>query len=76
MQNDEQQIRGMIDEWMAASKAGDAPKVLALVSDDVVFLQPGRPPMRKPEFAAAQSGQAGMKIEGTADIQEIKVLGD
>ena len=74
--SDEQEIRQLIETWMQATRDGDSTKVLSLMSEDVVFLVPGRPVMRKADFAAAQSAQAGMKIEGTSDIQEIRVLGD
>jgi uncharacterized protein (TIGR02246 family) len=76
---DETAIREMVATWMAASKAGDVDTVLGLVSDDVVFLTPGRPPMRRDEFIAqskAQAGPDGPRIEGRADIQEIQVMGD
>ncbi len=80
MQSDEQEIRMMLAAWMEATKAGDAGKVLALISDDVVFLRPGHAPMRKADFGAAQSAQASgaapMKFDATSEIQEIKVLGD
>jgi uncharacterized protein (TIGR02246 family) len=79
MSNDEQQIRQLVSTWLAASKAGDVDTVLSLVSDDIVFLLPGRPPMRRDEFAAmskAQSGPGAPEIDGVSDIQEIQVLGD
>jgi len=76
MQDDEQEIRRLTATWMEASKAGDAKKVLSLMTEDAVFLVGGRPVMRKADFAAAQTAQAGMKIEGASDIQEVKVLGD
>jgi uncharacterized protein (TIGR02246 family) len=79
VQNDEDQIRALVATWMAASAAGDVDTVLSLMSDDVVFLVPGRPPMHKSEFAAAARAQgtpAAAKIEGTSDIQEVKVAGD
>ena len=79
MQDDEQQIRDLVETWMAATKAGDVEAVLGLMTDDVVFLVPGRPPMRKSEFAAAskmQSQEAAPRIDGSSEIQEIKVLGD
>ncbi|HET7308020.1 MAG TPA: SgcJ/EcaC family oxidoreductase [Gammaproteobacteria bacterium] len=81
MQNDEQDIRELISTWLAASKAGDTEKVLSLITDDVVFLVAGQPAsvMRKADFAAALQAQAGPdapEIEGSSDIQEIKVLGD
>jgi len=78
--SDEEQIRQLVSTWMSASKAGDTGTVLSLMSDDVVFLVPGRPPMiGKQAFAAASQPPAGgpaPQIEGTSEIQEIKVLGD
>ncbi|MBI3774567.1 MAG: SgcJ/EcaC family oxidoreductase [Gammaproteobacteria bacterium] len=79
MQNDEQEIRQLVSTWMAASKAGDVETVLALMTDDVVFLAPGQPVMRKAEFAAAARAQAGPgapQIDGKSEIQEIQIIGD
>jgi uncharacterized protein (TIGR02246 family) len=79
MQNDEQEIRQLVSTWMAATKAGDVDTVPSLITDDVVFLAPGRPPMRKDDFAAAARAQAGEdapQIDGVSEIQEVKVLGD
>jgi uncharacterized protein (TIGR02246 family) len=77
MQNDEQAIRDLISTWLSASKAGDTEKVLRLMTDDVVFLVCGRPPMRgKTDFAASQAALAEVDIDAISEIQEIKVLGD
>jgi uncharacterized protein (TIGR02246 family) len=79
MQNDEQQIRQLVATWHAASKAGDVDTVLDLMVDDVVFLIPGRPPMRKDEFASLSRmppGTAAPKMDSTQEIQEIQVEGD
>jgi uncharacterized protein (TIGR02246 family) len=79
MRGDEEKIRELVATWMAASKSGDIDTVLNLIADDVVFLVPGRPPMRREEFAAAsrsQAGSGGPRIDGVSEIQEIKVLGD
>jgi uncharacterized protein (TIGR02246 family) len=79
MPNDEQEIRQLVATWTAATKAGDVDAVLGLMTDDVVFLVPGRPPMRKDEFAMALRGQTGKsmpKIDGSSEIQEIQVAGD
>jgi uncharacterized protein (TIGR02246 family) len=76
MNADEQAIRDLIDRWMAASKAGDLPTVLSLMSDDVVFMVPGRAPFGKEEFAAASKGMAGVEMNGTSEIDELQVLGD
>jgi len=79
MEKDEREIRALIETWMAATKAGDVETVLGLMTDDVVFLVPGRPPMSKSEFAAAAKTQAqgaAPRIDGASEIREIKVLGD
>jgi len=77
MDNDEQAIRQLVSTWLAASKAGDTQKVLNLMSDDVVFLVAGQPPMRgKAAFAASQAALKGATIDAASEIQEIKVLGE
>jgi uncharacterized protein (TIGR02246 family) len=79
MSSDEQEIRQLISTWMEATKAGDIDTVLSLMTDDVVFLVPGQPPMDKAAFAAAARSQAGgeaPRFEGSSEIQEIQVMGD
>ena len=79
MNTDEQEIRELTATWFAASKTGDVDKVLSLMSDDVVFLVPGKPPMRKADFAkaaAAQVGKDAATFDGISEIQEITVAGD
>jgi len=76
MSDDERAIRDLVATWMAASKAGDQDTVLGLMTDDVVFMVPGREPFGKEAFAAASQGMQGMRIEGTSDIVELQVLGD
>jgi uncharacterized protein (TIGR02246 family) len=79
VQSDEDQIRQLVATWHTASKAGDVDTVLGLMTDDVVFLVPGRAPMRKDEFASASRAQPGRsmpKIDGTSEIQEIQLAGD
>lgn len=76
-QNDEQAIRQLVTTWLSASKAGDTGKVLNLMADDVVFLVPGKPPMRgKAAFAASQAGLKQFDLDATSEIQEIKVFGE
>src|ERR1051325_534217 len=74
--SDEQAIRDLIDRWLAATEAGNTETVLTMVADDVIFLGAGTPTMNgKAEFAQVQAGMKGVKIEATADTQEIRVLG-
>jgi uncharacterized protein (TIGR02246 family) len=79
MQDDEQEIRQLVSTWMAATRAGDIETILSLMADDVVFLVPGQPVMRKADFAVAAQAQAGQdapKFDGSSEIQEIRILGD
>jgi uncharacterized protein (TIGR02246 family) len=76
MTEDEMAIRALIDTWMAASKSGDLKTVLSLMADDVVFMVPGKPPFGKKEFAAQSEGMKDMRVDGHAEIKELKVVGD
>jgi len=76
MSDDEQAIRDLVAKWMAATQAGDTATVLGLMTDDVVFMVPGREPFGKEAFAAASRDMQGVRIEGSSDIRELKVLGD
>ncbi|HSC87066.1 MAG TPA: SgcJ/EcaC family oxidoreductase [Polyangiaceae bacterium] len=79
MQTDEQEIRALVVAWMAATKSRDVEKVLGLMTEDAVFLVPGKPPMRKADFAAAARAQASgdaPTFDGSSDIQEVQVSGD
>jgi uncharacterized protein (TIGR02246 family) len=76
MTSDEQAIRHVISTWLSASAAGDTDAVLKLMSEDVAFLLPGRPPMRgRDAFAASQAGLKDVRIEATSDIRELHVSG-
>ena len=79
MSDDERSIRELVATWLAATQARDVDTVLSLMTDDVVFLQPGRPEMHKAQFAAqarTQAGPGGPRFDATSDIQEVQVLGD
>ncbi|MFL6824323.1 MAG: YybH family protein [Xanthobacteraceae bacterium] len=76
MTDDERAIRELVDVWLAASKAGDLQTVLSLMTDDVVFMVPGRRPFGKEAFAAASQGMQNVSMEGTSVIHELQVLGD
>jgi uncharacterized protein (TIGR02246 family) len=76
MTDDERAIRELIATWMRASQAGDVQTVLGLMTDDVVFMVPGREPFGKEAFAAAAHGMKDVRMDGTSDIRELQVLGD
>jgi len=76
---DEREIRALVARWLEATREGDIETVLGLMTDDVVFLVPGRAPMDKREFAQVSRAPPGMPrpaIEGASEIREIRVAGD
>jgi uncharacterized protein (TIGR02246 family) len=76
MSDDERAIRELVDKWMEASRRGDTEMVLGLMTDDIVFMTPGREPFGKEEFRAASETMRGAEMEGRVEIREIRILGD
>jgi uncharacterized protein (TIGR02246 family) len=76
MREDERAIRELVETWMAASRAGDLATVLSLMSDDVIFMVPGRPPFGKEAFRAASESMKRVQLEGEARVEELQVVGD
>jgi uncharacterized protein (TIGR02246 family) len=74
--NDEQAIRDVIKRWMDATNRGDTSSVLDLMTDDVVFLAPGREPFGKDVFRVASAAMTGMSVEGENHVEELHVMGD
>jgi len=62
MTADERAIRELVATWMAASRAGDLDTVLGLMTEDVVFMVPGREPFGKEAFADKRLVQAALDI--------------
>ena len=76
MSADERAIRDLINRWMLSSQTGDVDTVLSLMTDDVVFMTPGREPFGKAAFASQSKDMKGVKLQGESTPVEIKVLGD
>lgn len=78
MHPDEQAIRELIALWHRATAAGEVETVLDLMTDDVVFLVAGQPPMKG--RAAFERGLRGLlakhRVESTHEIHEVVVDGD
>jgi uncharacterized protein (TIGR02246 family) len=75
---DEQAIRDLVSLWHSATAAGDVETVLGLMSEDVVFLGTGRPPMR-----GRSSFESGLRklltthrVESSGEVREVEVSGD
>ncbi len=74
-EDDERQIRQLVDSWIEASKAHDLPALMDMMTDDVVFMTPSRAPFGKAEFAADVERMKGVAIDARAEVQEIEVFG-
>ncbi len=72
---DTRQIRKLIDAWIAASNARNLPALMDMMTDDIVFMTPGRGPFGKAEFAADIERMEGVAIDARAEVQEIEVSG-
>jgi uncharacterized protein (TIGR02246 family) len=76
MDADERAIRDLVETWLDASRRADVATLVSLMTDDVVFMTPGREPFGKAEFAAAAEALKDLRVEGASDIREIRILGD
>lgn len=76
MNDDEKAIREVVETWMIASKRGDLATVLALMTDDVIFMVPGQEPFGKETFAATSKSMADTRIEGKSQILELQIFGN
>jgi uncharacterized protein (TIGR02246 family) len=73
--DDERQIRRLIEAWIGASNARNLPALMDMMTDDVVFMTPGRAPFGKAEFAADSQRMKSVTIDARAEVQEIEVFG-
>lgn len=78
MHEDECAIRALISEWQEATAAGEADRLLPLMSDDVVFLTQAQPPMcgRQAFIAAFEEGLKHYRIESHGEIRELHIAAD
>jgi uncharacterized protein (TIGR02246 family) len=78
MTQDEQDIRNLIETWLSATQAGDVDTVLALMSDDAMFLSAGQQPMIGREAFARGLNKVLSEnvIESNSEIAEIVVCGE
>ena len=74
--DEEQAIRAVVQEWMRASKAGDTATVLDLMTDDVIFMTPGSAPFGKEQFHERSTSLEDVEIDGHAETVEVEVFGD
>jgi uncharacterized protein (TIGR02246 family) len=74
---DEQAVRDLHSTWIDAVSAGDLDRLLTLMADDVVFLNPGKKPFGRDGFPAGflEAHQRAL-IRCISDLQDVVVVGD
>lgn len=77
MGKDEQAIREAQAAWFEATALGDLPRLLTLMTDDVVFLAPAGPPFGRDAFATSfTAGLQRVRITCSGELEEVIVVGD
>lgn len=76
MNDDERAIRDLIAQWFACTERGEVEPVLALMTDDVVFMVVGREPFGKKEFAEGARRLQNAKVQARGEVVEVAVRGD
>ena len=77
MPSDEQVIREVHSTWIDAVNAGDLDRLLGLMADDVVFLNPGQAPFGWAEFSAnVSAAQRQVRISCVSELEEVVVVGE
>jgi uncharacterized protein (TIGR02246 family) len=77
MESDERAIREVHTTWIDAVNAGDLGRLLTLMADDVVFLNPGRAPFGRNEFPVGFSAaHQQSRIHCISELAEIVVVGE
>jgi uncharacterized protein (TIGR02246 family) len=76
--DDEQKVRKVVSDWLAATVVGDLEKIRSLVTEDVIFLSSASTSIRGRETFI--DGQRDVfkhfRIDPKVDIQEVRVSGD
>lgn len=78
-QSDQQAIRRLTEDWVAAMKTKDIVRLTNMITEDAVFLPPGFPPIRgKQAMEAMYNGffPQFKSVEQTANLEEVEVAGD
>ena len=77
MEFDEREIRELHSVWVSAVNAGDLVRLLAWVTDDVVFLSPGQAPLGRDGFSANFSAALQQFwIRCSSELEEVVVIGE
>lgn len=74
---DEGAIRAVHSTWIEAVNAGDLERLLLLMTDDVVFINPGREPIGRVGFADNfAAARQRIRFHCTSELEEVVVAGE
>ncbi|MEW6682450.1 MAG: SgcJ/EcaC family oxidoreductase [Nitrospirota bacterium] len=74
---DEGEIREVHSTWINAVNSGDLVRLLTLMADDVVFLNPGQAPFgREGFFANFPAAHQQFSIRCISELEEVVVVGE
>ena len=77
MGSDERAIREVHSTWIDAVNAGGLVRLLTLMADDVVFLNPGRAPFGRDGFPVGFSAaHQQSRIRCISELEEVVVVGE
>ena len=77
MRSDEQEIHEVHSTWIEAVNAGDLVRLLTMMADDAVFLNPGRAPFGRDGFSDSFSAaHKQVRINCVSELEEVVVVGE
>ena len=77
MKSDEQKIHEVHSIWIDAVNCGDLVRLLTLMTEDVVFLNPGQAPFGRDGFSAAFStAHQKVQLRCISELEEVVVVGE
>ncbi|MCC7178455.1 MAG: SgcJ/EcaC family oxidoreductase [Acidobacteria bacterium] len=73
----EREVREVHSTWIDAVNAGDIVRLLTLMADDVVFLNPGQAPFCRDGFSANFSAaHQQVRIRCISELEEVVIVGE
>jgi len=77
MNHDERAIRDVHATWIDAVNAGDLDRLLSLMTDDVIFLNPGESPLGRDRFPAKfSSAHQRLLLHCDSELEDVVVAGE
>jgi len=77
MASDERTIREAHTAWIDAVNSGDVARLLALMTDDVVFLNPGQAPFGRDKFPVGFSAaHQHSRIRCISELEDVVIVGE